>query len=266
MTDKKVVERKEGFYGVFGYLRLHRCRYRRLQVVGLQVALQVQDLQVIRLRQGEQLAERSVRVDRLLIHQALRLGVVAHLLRDGGARDQGALGNAEELAQRIGHGRGLREDRGLCNNGLAVLGHRRCLAATALGDLLDLAGQLLLELLDRRANGANEGPGLLNLLGQGGELIDNVHLVSGDSGSRLRNDRRNNRRSRRSRRSRRNNGGLRRLGGRGGNNGGGRHGNNGRGGNGGLLGSTLYGGGGAHCVISVSEEFFRENKRGGGEC
>ena len=67
----------------FGFLSLRgrQCRHRRLEVVRLQVALEVQDLELILLRQGEELAEGRIGLDVLLLHQALGLGVVADLLR-----------------------------------------------------------------------------------------------------------------------------------------------------------------------------------------
>ena len=157
----------------------------RLEVVVLQVALEVEDRQLIRLLQAEELAERGVRIDVLLVHQALGLRVVAHLLGHRRAGEQGALRDAEELAERIGHGRGAREDRLLLGDSRAVLVGRRRLAATAaLGGLLHLLRQLLLELLHRRAELADELPGILNLLGERRELGDNVNLVGLDARNR----------------------------------------------------------------------------------
>jgi hypothetical protein len=254
-----------GNYCNFTHLRLDDRRRIRLRVVVLQVALEVQDRQLIRLLQAKELAEGRIGVDLLALHQALLLRVRADALRHRRAGDKGALRDAKELAERIGHGRGAREDRLLLGERRAVLRNSLRLAATAaLGGLLHLAGQLLLELLDRRAELADELPGILNLLGQRRELRKDVHdNRRARRGSGLNNGRNNGRRRGGGGNNRR---GLGGLGGRGLYGLGGRRGSSGR--RIGLLRGTLGGRRSrAHVVILVSEEFFKQTKRTtGGEC
>ena len=72
-----------------------------LEVVGLQVELEVQDLELILLRQGKELAEGRIGLDDLLLHELLVLGVRADALRHLRAREQGALRNTEERAETV---------------------------------------------------------------------------------------------------------------------------------------------------------------------
>jgi hypothetical protein len=229
-------------------------RRRRLDIVGLQVLLEVEDLELILLRQRQELAQRRIGLDDLLVHQLVRLGVGADTRRDLRAADKGALGDAEERAERVRDGRGLREDRLLLDDGLAALrrGSGRAAAATLLG-ALELTGNLLLELLHVGEDGAERGAQEVDLLDKGVELANNVDVLlrRGDRrGLRRRNgggdDRGNN-----------NGGGNN----RGGNNGGGDGRGDGRGG--GFLGSRFLSGGGAHGCLYQSPRNFLETINAG---
>ena len=235
---------------IFGSLRLRGGGngHRRLQVVGLQVALEVEDLELILLRQRQQLTQGRIRLDDLLVHQLVGLGVAADLRRHLRAGERRAFRNTEERAERVRDGRRLREDRLLLDNGLARLRDRGSAAAATLGRLLDLTGDLLLELLHVREDGGKDRAQGVDLLHKGGKVLDDVN-------------------------------GIRR---RGGNNGGGNGGGNrrrnggrggydlrgcssGRGGNGGgsLLGRGTLGRGRAHCCYMCDRGVFWLNQTRG---
>ena len=247
--------RKEGgviyFWGlvISNHLRLRRGngRHHILDVVGLQVALEVEDLELILLRQRKQLAQRRVRLDDLLVHQLVGLGVGADLRRDLGAREQGALRNAEERAERIRDLRGLREDRLLLHDRLTALRYGGSATAATLGRLLDLAGNLLLQLLHVREDGAEHRAQGVDLLHKGGEVLDDVDLLNG-------------RRNRSGRRDGRRNGGRRRGGNRGDDLGG--YGG-GRGGGSLLGGGGTLGRGRAHCCYMCDRGVFWLNQTRG---
>ena len=221
------------FFLFEGTLRRRGRGGRRLQVVALEEALEVEDLELIRLRQREELAQGRIGLDDLLDHQIVLARVLADARRHLRAGQQGALGQRQERAERVRDRRRLREDRVLLGLGRLALHHRGA-AAAALGRLLQLTRQLLLELLDGREHSAELRAERVHLLEDLVELRDDVDLLGGGD--------------------RRRGGGN---GGRGGDDGGrddgggddrGRNGG-GRGGNGGLLGSTgLRGrGSGRHC-------------------
>ena len=243
------IGRKEGFECIRNYLRLRHDGDRRLEVVGLQVALEVEDLELVLLRERQQLAERRIRLDDLLVHQRVGLGVAADLRRHLRAGERRALGDTEELAERVRDGRRLREDRLLLDDRLTALRDGGSATTATLGRLLQLAGNLLLELLHVREDGAEHRAQGVDLLHEGVEVLDDVDLLGdgGDDGRRRNGD----------------GGGD---GDRGGNGDGGGDlgGCSRRGGGGGLLsGGTLgRGGGRAHVVICVTEEFFGSIKRG----
>jgi hypothetical protein len=113
-----------------------------LDVVTLEEGLQVEDGQHISLRQGQELAQRSVGLDGLLVHQVVGLGVGQHTLGHVRAGHGGALGLAQEGAQLIGDLGGLVEHAGSSHT---TLGLGAALAA-AVG-LLDHTGSLLLDTL-----------------------------------------------------------------------------------------------------------------------
>jgi hypothetical protein len=149
---------------------------RRSGVVGLQEALQIQNLQLIRLLQRQQLAQGGIRLDVLLLHQTLVLGVLAHAGRHIRAGQLGALGHAQEGAQRIRDGHGLLED------GLLLGGTIRTLSAASAAALLgalQLTGNLLLQLLQVGEHGTQSSAQRRHLLDGGVELGDDVHILLG---------------------------------------------------------------------------------------
>lgn len=127
----------------------------RLDVVAAQELLEVQDRELVALGQGEELAERRIGVDRLLVHQAVALGVIHDALGHGRAADLGVLGLAEEGAQLLRDADGLGEDTVLGSGTLDGLGLS---LAAAIGLLGEAGGQLL--------NGLEVG-GLLGGIGLG---------------------------------------------------------------------------------------------------
>ena len=111
------------------------------------------------------------------------LGVAADLRRHLRAGERRALRNAEERAERIRNGRRLREDRLLLDDGLTVLRDSGGATAATLGRLLELTGDLLLELLHVRQYGAQHRAEGVDLLHQGVEVLDDVDLLGGGSGN-----------------------------------------------------------------------------------
>jgi hypothetical protein len=147
--------------------------------VGLEVALEVEDLELILLSDGEELAERSIGLDHLLLHEALLLGIGAHGSGDLAAAHESALGLAEEHAESIADVAGLGEDAVLLGLLSATL-HSLAVAA-ALAGLLELTGDALLELLHLREDLTKGGAELVHLLDEAVELGNHIHLLSGSS-------------------------------------------------------------------------------------
>jgi len=172
--------------------------------VGLQVALEIQDLQLIRLLQRQQLAQGRIGLDHLLVHQTLLARVGADARRDLAARDLRALGDAEEQAERIRDGRGAVEDGVLLGLVGITLGLAR---AAALGGLLQLLGNLLLQDLQLRVDRGDGGAQRVDLLNGGRDAGGDVDLLGvglrGVNGRRDGNGRRGRRRGRDRRRGRR---------------------------------------------------------------
>ena len=161
-------------YVVFIYLR--SAGRRRLEVVRLQVALEIEDLELIRLRERQKLAERRIRLDDLLDHERLLLRIAADTRGDLRAGEKSALGDAEERAERIRDGRWLREDRLLLRRG--GVGVRCGLAcAAALGGALQLTRDLLLELLHVGEDRAERGAERVDLLNELVELCNDVDIL-----------------------------------------------------------------------------------------
>ena len=151
-----------------------------LNVVGLQVALQIQDLQLILLSQSQQLAQSSISLDDLLVHQALALGVGAHLGGHLAAAQLSTLGHTQEGAESIADLSGLGEHSLLLGLVLTTLGG---LAAATLLSLLQLTRDLLLQLLHAAVDGAQSTAQAVHLLNQAVELGHNVDvLLSGGRG------------------------------------------------------------------------------------
>ena len=231
-----------GNYGLLG-----------LDVVLVEVLLEVEVRQGLTLRRGQELLERRIRLDVVLVLEALLLDVGRHRLGDVGARHLRALGLAKEGAEVISQLGGDLEDREAHRLGLTI-GIERGRTALALASILDLAGNTLLELLEL---GVERGDGLAHrgeCRHHRADLITNS-LLRHLGISNRRNNRRNYRRRRRG-----SNLGLDRglasdllgLGRRSGDNRG-RGSNRGRGLGSILLSNTLssgLGGGGVHCTSS----------------
>ena len=233
----------------------------------LEVALEVEDLELIRLREREELAEGRIGLDNLLLHELVVARIGADTARDIAAAEESALADTEELAERLRDLNGLLEDRALLLGRLRAIGvERDRAAAAALLGLLELTRNLLLEFLHVAEDRAERGTERVDRLDERGELRDDVD-VNGGRGRRCGDEvigRRNYGGGGDGRNygggrglGRRNDGsnrGLRRLGGRGGR--GGRNRRNsrnrrdgGRGdlGLGGLGRAGLLGGGGGEC-------------------
>ena len=134
---------------VFAYYLSRRYNnLRLLDVVGVEVALEVEVREVVRIREAEQLLERGIRLDVVLVLQVLLLHVVVDLAGHVGAGDQSALGLAEEDAELLSDLRGDLEDGRTARLGALLT---LDLDATAtLARILDLAVHALLELFDLR--------------------------------------------------------------------------------------------------------------------
>ncbi len=114
----------------------------------VEVALEVEVRQLLALGDAQKLLERGIRLDVVLVLQALLLDVVIDGLGDLRAAHQEALGLAKERAQL------LRDLRGALEDGRGTLDLNAVLVsldtALALASILDLAMHALLELLDLR--------------------------------------------------------------------------------------------------------------------
>jgi len=118
----------------------------RLEVVAVQVALEVEVGQHIRIGHAEQGLQLGIGLDRVLILQVLLLHVGGDRLGHVGARLLGTAGAAEEGAQLVGQRGGELEDRGLA--GLRLLALHGLLNATlALVRILLEARHALLQAL-----------------------------------------------------------------------------------------------------------------------
>ena len=213
--------------------------------------LEVEDRERVTLVERQELAERGVSLDRLLVHQVVGARVRHHTLRNCRAADLGVLGLTQEGRELVADLHGLREDAGLR---LGTLNGLR-LALTAAIGLLDNTRGLLLNALECSGSGRRGGlEGAELLVELRDRLLKRSTDVLLDDGVRGRggNHRRGGDNRRNLNGSLRGLGGLRGLRGLGDNgcclNGGS---GNGRGGNGGLgvLGRLRGGGlgrGGAH--------------------
>ena len=112
--------------------------------MGLEVALEVQDLELISLLEGKELAERSIGLDNLLLHELVVLGVGADTGGDLRSAEEGTLGEAEEGTESIRDRSGASEDSLLLD---LTLNRSGLATTTALLGLLELAWDLLLKLL-----------------------------------------------------------------------------------------------------------------------
>lgn len=121
--------------------------------MGVEVALEVEVREVVRIGEAEELLERGIRLDVVLVLEVLLLHVVIDLAGHVGAGDEGALGLAEEHAELISDLRGDLEDRGTA--GLGALLALSLDAAATLARILDLAVDTLLQLLDLSDHGGD---------------------------------------------------------------------------------------------------------------
>jgi len=209
----------------------------------VEILLEIEVGELLSLRDLEELAERTIRLDVVLDLEVVGLDIVVELLGDVGAGDQGALGLAEEHAELIGDlGGDLKDGRATLGRLLALSAH----AALTTASILDLTVDTLvkaLDLSDHRGDSLAER-------GEGGEDRLEVLIQSGRRRSRgLRGGGRRSSDRRRGRGGNRGGRGSSRLasglgsssrGRRGGGGGRGRNGgHNGRNGLIGLLGNTL---------------------------
>lgn len=119
----------------------------------VEVTLEVEVRELVRLRYLEELAERSIRLDVVLLLEALLLDVVVDLLRHIRTADQRAIRVTEELVELIRDLRGDLEDgRATRLRRLLTLGAN---ATLALAGILDLTVHALVEALDLRDHGGN---------------------------------------------------------------------------------------------------------------
>ncbi len=115
--------------------------------MAVQVALQREVGQRLTLRDRQQLLQRRVRVDVVLVTQVLLLDVVIHAPSNLAAAHQSTSGLAQELAQLIRDLHRALEDAGLAGLRLATL-RGRSAAALALAGILDLTVHTLLQALN----------------------------------------------------------------------------------------------------------------------
>ena len=149
--------------------------------MGLEVALEIQNLQLIALLEGEQLTESSISLDYLLVHELVVLGVGAYTCSHLRAAQLSALGNTEEGAESIRDGDRASEDSVL----LRSIALSLAVTATTLGGLLQLTRNLLLELAHGGEDSADRSTESIHLLNEGGELSRDVDLLSSSGGSGL---------------------------------------------------------------------------------
>ena len=165
----------------------------------VEVALEVEVGQLLALRDAEELLERGIRLDVVLILQVVLLDVVVHRLRDLRAGHQGALGLREEVAEL------LRDLRGALEDGRGTLDLNAVLvdlnAALALARILDLAVQALLQTLDlaeergdRLAHRREVARHRLDVLLERRDRRSGGRRLSGRRRDRRHNDRRRNNR------------------------------------------------------------------------
>ena len=136
-------------------LRLRGLNLRHLDVVLVEVALEVEVREALRVSNAEQLLERGIRLDVVLVLEALLLDVGRHRLGDVGAAHLAALGLAEEDAEVIAELGGDLEDAEAGRLRSAVLVELRRGATLALAGILDLTGNTLLELLELGVQGGD---------------------------------------------------------------------------------------------------------------
>jgi hypothetical protein len=145
----------------------------------VEVLLEIEVGELLRLRNLEELAESSIRSDVVLILEVLFLHILVELLGDIGARDESTRGVTEETAELIRDLGGDLKDSEATLDGLTSLSHRRSTALTTTS-ILDLTVDTLvkaLDLSDHRGYSVTER-------GEGGEDGLEVVIKSGNRGGR----------------------------------------------------------------------------------
>ena len=139
----------------------------------LEVLLEVEDGEAVRLREAEELTERGIRLDGLLVRELVVLCILHDATRDIRAADLSARGEAEEDAEILCDLNRLGEDR--CGVGLllAIGTDSASLAAAATLGLLLKAGNLLLHLLHLRRELIEGDTERIELDEESGEVGDN---------------------------------------------------------------------------------------------
>jgi len=150
----------------------------RLHVVAVEVALEVEVGELVTIGDGEELLERGIGLDVVLVLELVLLHVVVHALRHLRAAHESALGLREEGAELIRHLHGALEDGG--GTGLCISTLLGLHSATALASILNLAVHTLVEALDL----AHQRRGTITESGEGGEEALEVLIESrGGAGS-----------------------------------------------------------------------------------
>ena len=136
-------------------LRLGGISLDYLDVVLVEVALEVEVREALRVSNAKELLERGIRLDVVLVLEALLLDVGGDRLGDIGAAHLAALRLAEEDAEVIAELGGNLEDAEAGRLRNTVLIELRGGAALALAGILDLTGYTLLELLELGVQGGD---------------------------------------------------------------------------------------------------------------
>ena len=133
-----------------------------LQVVGVQVALQVEVSQHLTILHAEQALQLGIRGNGVLVLQVVELHVGSDRLGHVGARLLGAIAQSQEGAQLVRQRRRQLKDRGLPRLHLLTLNGLLGLAAALVSLLLKLGHALLqaLQLSHQSASGLTHGSGL----------------------------------------------------------------------------------------------------------
>jgi len=150
-----------------------RRRDNRLDIVTLEVLLEVEDGKAVSLREAEELAERGIRLDGLLVRELVVLGVLHYTTRDIGAADLRTRGKLEENAELLRDLNRLGEDCRGVRLLLAISTDSARLAAAATLGLLLKAGDLLLHLLHFRRELVERHTKGVELDKERGEVGDN---------------------------------------------------------------------------------------------
>ena len=136
-------------------LRLGGISLDYLDVVLVEVALEVEVGEALRVSNAKELLERGIRLDVVLVLEALLLDVGGDRLGDIGAAHLAALRLAEEDAEVIAELGGNLEDAEAGRLRNTVLIELRGGATLALAGILDLTGYTLLELLELGVQGGD---------------------------------------------------------------------------------------------------------------